>query len=123
MSNHGAFALIELLVVVSIIVLLIALLLPALTAARENAKNTMCRSNQHELVLSMSNYALDEESYYPLITPHNQMWMSSGVTCWQNWCSYGAVSGGEAVAYPARRRRNKAIIEIPIRAIEAGSGL
>ena len=95
-----AFTLIELLVVISIIVLLIALLLPALTAAQENAKNTMCKSNLHQQALAMSNYAIDEDGFYPTITPKNQAWMPPGVTCWQNWCSYGAVSGGEVVTFP-----------------------
>ena len=98
-KKHYAFTLIELLVVISIIVLLIAMLLPALKAARDNAKNTMCMSNVHQLVLAMTNYAIDEEGFYPAITPKNQLWMPPGVTCWQNWCSYGAVNGGEAVAY------------------------
>ena len=105
MRSCRAFTLIELLVVISIIVLLIALLLPALQAARENAKTTMCKSNLHQLALAMTNYAVDEEGYYPAITPENQLWMPPGITCWQNWCSYGAGhestsgSGGEVVAY------------------------
>ena len=104
-KKYRAFTLIELLVVISIIVLLIALLLPALTAAKESAKNTMCASNLHQLALAMANYAIDEEGFYPAITPKNQIWMPPGVTCWQNWCSYGAghastsPSGGEVVAY------------------------
>ena len=100
MIHRRCFTLIELLVVISIIVLLIALLLPALTEAKENAKNTMCKSNLHQLALSMSNYAIDEEGLYPAITPKVQAWMPPGVTCWQNWCSYGVISGGEIVAYP-----------------------
>ena len=100
MHHHRAFTLIELLVVISIIVLLIALLLPALTAAKDSAKNTMCKSNLHQLALAMSNYAIDEDGFYPAITPKNQSWMPPGVTCWQNWCSYGSVSGGEVVTYP-----------------------
>ena len=99
MNRQRAFTLIELLVVISIIVLLIALLLPALTAAKENAKTTMCKSNLHQTVLAMTNYTIDEEGFYPTITPKNQLWMPSGVSCWQNWCSYGTVNSDEAVAY------------------------
>ena len=86
MRSRRAFTLIELLVVISIIVLLIALLMPALTAARENAKTTMCKSNLHQQALAMTYYALDEGGFYPAITPENQLWMPPGVTCWQNWC-------------------------------------
>ena len=43
--NRRAFTLIEFLAVASIIALLIALLLPALTQARESAKNVICLSN------------------------------------------------------------------------------
>ena len=93
-----AFTLIELLVVISIIVLLIALLLPALQQARETTKTTMCASNVHQLVLAMTTYAIDEGGAYPVITPPNQLWMPPGVTCWQNWCSYGTVNI-EAVTY------------------------
>lgn len=100
MRHQRAFTLIELLVVISIIVLLIAMLLPALTAAKENAKLTMCKSNLHQLALAMSNYAIDEEGLYPAITPKAQAWMPPNVTCWQNWCSYGTISGSEIVAYP-----------------------
>ena len=66
-SGLRAFTLIELLVVISIIVLLIALLLPALSAARETSKKVMCASNIHQLVLSMTNYSVDEEGAYPVI--------------------------------------------------------
>ena len=99
-SDRSGFTLIELLVVISIIVLLIALLLPALTAAQENAKTTICKSNLHQTALAMSNYAIDEDGFYPAITPKNQTWMPPGVTCWQNWCSYGSISGNEIVSYP-----------------------
>lgn len=101
MKSRQAFTLIELLVVISIIVLLIALLLPALQAARENAKNTMCKSNLHQLALAMTNYTIDENGFYPLITPQYMLPSATSpgtVGCWQNWCSYGTVNG-HAVAY------------------------
>jgi prepilin-type N-terminal cleavage/methylation domain-containing protein/prepilin-type processing-associated H-X9-DG protein len=54
-----AFTLIELLVAISIIVLLVAILLPALSAAREMARTTQCRSNMRQQGLVIHMYAND----------------------------------------------------------------
>lgn len=63
-SLHG-FTLIELLVVITIITLLIAILLPALSAAREAARNMQCMSNQRQIGLAMFAYATDHNGYLP----------------------------------------------------------
>jgi len=66
LCGNVGFTLIELLVVVSIIALLIAILLPSLKKARDQAKNTKCLSNLHQIGISCSAYAADNrKGVYP----------------------------------------------------------
>ena len=46
---RDGFTLVELLVVITIIAILMALLLPAVQTARENAQDTQCKANLHNL--------------------------------------------------------------------------
>lgn len=52
-----AFTLIEVLVVVAIVGLLVALLMPSLSRAREQARLVACKSNLHQLGVSITTYA------------------------------------------------------------------
>ena len=61
----AAFTLIELLVVVAIIAILAALLLPALIAARERARRSVCLNNLDEIGKGIENYIGQYGGYYP----------------------------------------------------------
>lgn len=64
--NHGdSFTLIELLVVVAIIALLAALLLPALSGARQTAKQAVCANNLRQLATTALLYAGEHEDNLP----------------------------------------------------------
>ena len=64
MKSRG-FTLIELLVVIAIIALLISIILPALRAARERARITVCQNNLQQLARAIHLYAKDYEDYLP----------------------------------------------------------
>jgi prepilin-type processing-associated H-X9-DG protein len=63
--RSGAFTLMEMLVVASIIVVIIAILLPAIGKARESGRRARCVSNMTQLGHGLTAYCLDNNGAFP----------------------------------------------------------
>ena len=57
LDRSTGFTLVELLVVISIISLLVAITVPAISAARESARMSTCKHNQHQLWVGFASHA------------------------------------------------------------------
>jgi len=66
MDGRNGFALIELLVVVSIIALLMSMLMQALSRVKEQARNSMDLSNRHQFGLFWIMYTDEHDMKFPV---------------------------------------------------------
>ena len=69
--NKKGFTLIELLVVIAIIAILAAILFPVFQKVRENARKTVCASNEKQIALAFTQYVQDSDEAFPALT-HGQ---------------------------------------------------
>ena len=92
MSRKKAFTLVELLVVIAIIALLMAILMPALSRAKEQTRNVVCRANLRQYGIAGTMYLDDNEGAFP--PTHWYLFTTPWSTCqWHDEMRWLSVDG------------------------------
>ncbi len=79
-EERGAFTLIEILVVISVVALLLAILMPALASARLQARGLVCRSNLRQVLTAGIGYATENDGFH--VPAASDMWDNAGLCRW-----------------------------------------
>jgi prepilin-type N-terminal cleavage/methylation domain-containing protein len=74
MKHKRGFTLIELLVVIAIIAILAALLIPAISAAKDKARRTVCMNNLRQINLGIRIYSDDASDTSPALLQGQHVW-------------------------------------------------
>ncbi len=128
-KRQSGFTLVELLVVIVIIGMLVALLVPAVNAARESARQAQCMNNQKELSTAVQEYTVAKGRYPGFENADRDSWIVAllpsigrndlmqeirhytprtrpdlGVTVGQFVCPDVRVTGNQPLSYVANHR-------------------